>query len=142
MIFMERFFIMDNSKTVGFAKKLSIGLLDLRTMKFKRIANVDKDHYIFDHIVPPFDYFFYNEILIISDPIVKRSRNKSLNMFGFEIKQRGDFIAFFHLKKFDYVNYAMSLTLPEFESIRKEIKISKNEVKISKKENKIFKIED
>lgn len=116
---------MVEADTIGFANNLSIGLLNVRTMELKRIENVDENHYIFKRIKEPFDWFFYGEIMIISDsiPVARKNWNKVLSIGDLKIECKGEFVAFFHFKKFDRVNYATSLTLPEFETIKYDIKL-------------------
>lgn len=111
---------------IGFAATLSIGYLDVETMKLTRINNVKQNHFIFETIRSPFDWYYHESIMIIPDPapVPRKNWNSNIYVCQQNIECNGKFIAFFHFKKYDgNMNYATSLTLPEFEHINNELNI-------------------
>ena len=87
-----------NNEKIIFDTLLSIGCLDIATMNFFRLNNVEKSHDIFEKIVAPFDFYYHDDILIIPDPIPKEkvNWNKMVSLYGQEIECIGRYIYFFH----------------------------------------------
>lgn len=57
-----------NGFPIGFGNNLSIGILDIETMKMVRIEGVDKTHELFKFILTPFDCYSHGQIKIFPDP--------------------------------------------------------------------------
>lgn len=115
-----------NNNDVLFGSNLSIGVLNVVSMEMERIDNVTKEHRIFNRIVAPFDWYFHDEIMIIPDvrPTPKKNWNKVVNVCEQEIECIGECIYFFHFEIVENkFNYVTSLTLPEFDHIRKGISL-------------------
>lgn len=81
-----------------------------------------------DMVKEGFDYYFINDVLIIPDPV---SNSQQLNLVdrvyidGLHI-QANTFIAFFHIvQKEEGIIFADSLTLPEFNYLKHNLKIIK-----------------
>lgn len=116
-----------NNEKIIFDTLLSIGCLDISTMNFFRLNNVEKSHEIFERIVAPFDFYYHDDILIIPDPIPKEkvNWNKMVSLYGQEIECIGRYVYFFHFDDIsDYVNRVRSLTLPEYNYVEQGLKIS------------------
>lgn len=115
-----------NEDYIGFANKLSVGFLDVSSMELTRLDNVDQNHFIFTRIQTPFDWYYQNDIIIIPDPVprARANWNKTVYVFDQEIECVGEFISFFHFEKIKEMNYVTSLSLPEFDYIKKGINIS------------------
>lgn len=112
-------------KTVMFLRNISIGLLEISTSKFSRLENVGKEHAIFEKIKPPFDWYFYDNILVIPDPvpIAREKWYKKVGINDFGIECRGSFLVFFNfIEVNDGIVLADSLTLPQFEFLKRSIR--------------------
>lgn len=110
-----------NNKDILFKSHLSIGILNVITMDFKRVENVNKHHEIFKRIKPPFDWYYHDKIMIIPDaiPVPKEEWNKIVNICGQEINCVGKFIYFFHFEIVENnLNFVSSLKLPEYIHIK------------------------
>lgn len=114
-----------NEYGIAFANKFSIGLLDLTTEKLIRLSDVNRDHEIFNRIQIPFDWFYQDEIMIIPDsvPTARINWSKDIYVNGQKIDCVGEFILFCHFDKIESMNFATSLSLPEFETIKNGIEI-------------------
>lgn len=109
-----------NDCRILFGSNLSIGVLDVLTMDFKRVENVNENHEIFKRIKPPFDWYYHDKIMIIPDiiPTPKEDWDKVVNVCGQEIECVGKFIYFFHFEIIDNGSHATSLTLPEYDHVK------------------------
>lgn len=117
---------MDNNLEISFPNSFSIGLLDVEKMQLHRVNNVNIHYWIFKHIEGPYEWYYHNSIMIIPDPIPCSRKNWNNNIFvgSQEIECNGEFIAFFHFEiKEHKLNVASSLTLPEFEHVRRELRL-------------------
>lgn len=123
---MEKGFDVMND-TLVFGRNISVGFLDVATMKMTRLENINDSHYIFKRLQMPFDFFYHGKILIIPDPIAvaRPNWNKIVNVCNQEIECRGKFICFFHFEEKGAINYVTSLTLPEYKHIKNGLEIRK-----------------
>lgn len=110
---------------LGFGENLSVGFLDVSTMELTRIENVNKNHFLFQRIKPPFDFYYHDKILIIPDSVVttRGNWNKTVTVCNQKIECIGEFICFFHFEEMEKINLVTSLTLPEFEHIKQGLEI-------------------
>ncbi len=108
-----------------FSKKLSVGFLDISTMELSRKENINKDHLLFERIKPPFDFYYHDKILIIPDPIAtaRENWNKVVTVCNQKIACVGEFICFFHFDETEKVILVSSLTLPEYDHVKRGIEI-------------------
>lgn len=111
--------------TLAFGRNLSIGFLDVATMKLTRLENINESHYLFERLQMPFDFYYQDKIMIIPDPIAtaKPNWNKMIQVCNQEIECQGNFICFFHFEEKESMNYVTSLTLPEYNHIKNGLKI-------------------
>lgn len=116
-----------NDLMIVFSSKNSIGYLDIEKMELTRIDNVDKTHFIYGHIKPPFDWYFHDAIMIIPDPVPspRKNWNKTITIADQVIECVGQYIVFYHFKdRDDFFTIASSLTLPEFEYLKSNLIIN------------------
>jgi len=109
---------------IAFESRISIGYLNIEQMDFTRINNVGSNNPIYKNIEPPFDWYRHGNIMIIPDPIAfpGENWNKEISVGGQEIECFGKFVTFFNFKEDQDKYYlATSLTLPEFEHIKREL---------------------
>lgn len=115
-----------NDLSIVFQSKISIAYLDIEKMELSRIDKVDKNHFIYNHIKAPFDWYFHDSIMIIPDPkpAPRKNWNKTITVDGQIIECMGQYVVFYHYEQIgDLYNIASSLTLPEFDYIKSELKI-------------------
>jgi hypothetical protein len=113
------------NNVIFFASKKSIAYLDVETMELSRIDNVGANHFIFENIKAPFDWFFQDTIMIIPDPVPasRRNWNNVVRIYDQEILCKGKFIIFLHFEKMEGYDFATSLTLPEYNYIKNGISV-------------------
>ncbi|MFB6648533.1 hypothetical protein [Bacillus toyonensis] len=117
--------------TIAFNNKPHIAILWLNKHSPKLIWNnySERDSTVFtrlDEMVKEgFDFYFINNILILPDPVIKRSKLFDCTIDGLNIHALGEFIAFFHIAERleNEVIVADSLTFPEFDYLKKNIKM-------------------
>ncbi|GEQ62008.1 hypothetical protein VL4N_13860 [Vagococcus lutrae] len=113
-----------NNNDIVFNSNLSVGVLNIISMELTRIDGVNEKHEIFRRIVAPFDWYFHEEIMLIPDskPMPKQNWEKVLYLCEQEIRCIGQFVYFFHFEILDNnINFVTSLTLPEYDHIKKGI---------------------
>ncbi|MGX7196333.1 hypothetical protein [Enterococcus olivae] len=116
-----------NDLMIVFSPKNSIGYFDIENQELIRIDGIEKNHFIYEHIKPPFDWYFHDDIMIIPDPIPspRKKWNKTITVANQVIKCTGQYIVFYHFKeRNDLFNFASSLTLPEFEYLKSNLIIN------------------
>lgn len=111
---------------------IAIIWLDVQNPKLVWNHYVERNADVFkkldDMVKEGFDYYVINDVLIIPDPV---SNSQQLNLVdrvyidGLHIKAK-TFIAFFHIvQKDEGIIFADSLTLPEFNYLKHNLKIIK-----------------
>lgn len=107
-------------KSILFLRDISIGLLEISTKKLSRIENVTSEHMIYENIVPPFDWFYHDSILIIPDPVLlpHENCNQKIYLSSQEIQCKGKSVVFFHMEEKESYFIASSLTLPEYNKVK------------------------
>lgn len=113
---------------IAFDFEPSIGFLEIEHMDITWLNNINKNDEIFKrlNLTDGFDYYFFNNILIIPDPIPspRLNWNKTISIKdALEIDCEGQYISFFHFEKNDNVLFAKSLTLPEYIFLKDNIHI-------------------
>ncbi|MGE7848179.1 hypothetical protein [Bacillus cereus] len=119
--------------TIAFTNEPHIAILWLNEHSPELIWNnySERDSTVFtrlDEMVKEgFDFYFINNILIVPDPFIKRSKLLDCTIEGLDIHALGEFIAFFHIAERleNDVIVADSLTFPEFDYLKKNIKIER-----------------
>lgn len=108
-----------------FVYNISVGVLDLSTMELKRVNDVQENHFIFERIAVPFNFYYQNSIFVIPDsiPTPRGNWNKKIIFYGQEIECVGKYIFFFSHKKLKEGNFVKSLKLSEFEYVKKGISL-------------------
>ncbi len=117
---------MESDILIAFAFEPSIGFLEIENMEISWLNNIDKNDEIFKRLNDGFDYYFFNNILIIPDPIPspRLNWNKKISIKDkLEIDCNGQYISFFHFEKNDNILFAKSLTLPEYIFLKDNIHI-------------------
>lgn len=120
--------------TIAFSNKPHIAIMWLDVQNPELIWNnsVERNATFFtkigEMVKGGFDYYFINDVLIIPEPI---PNSKQLNLIdgvyieGIDI-HANTFIAFFHIThKDDGIIFADSLTLPEFNYLKHNLKLIK-----------------
>lgn len=112
---------------IGFDFKPSVACLTIEDMELTWIHSIAKEHNIFRKFssVDGFDYNFTNDILVIPDPVpVAREKwNRKVGINDLEIECRGNFLAFFNFNEVkEGIIFADSLTLPQFEFLKRSIR--------------------
>jgi len=110
-----------------FGLKPSVGYLNIENMELTWIHKMEKEHEIFQQLssVEGFDYSFINDILVIPDPVpvARVNWNKKIGINKLEVECPGSFLAFFNFHEVkEGVIFANSLTLPQFEFLKKRIR--------------------
>lgn len=119
---------MESDILITFAFEPSIGFLEIENMELSWLNNISQNNKIFKRLNPNdgFDYYFFNNILIIPDPIPspRLNWNKTISIKDkLEIDCKGKYISFFHFEKNDNIIFAKSLTLPEYIFLKDNINI-------------------
>ena len=106
---------------IVFANKPSVGVYNLEDDSIDWCHNVNDQHELFKMLqaTESFDYYFMNQILLISLPNCS-GRYKCL-IGELEIDCYSNVLLMFHYEEIEGLIIATSLMLPEFEYIRKNL---------------------
>lgn len=120
-----------NDFSIGFAAHPTIGYLDVATMQLSWRNQVPDDDMVFQHLdqalaIGSFDWYFHGDIMLIPDPLPVAHRHWDQNvMVGQQaIPCLGQFILAFHFEVVNQVNFASSLTIPEFQHLERELALA------------------
>jgi len=119
---------MESDILITFAFEPSIVFLEIENMELYWLNNISQNNKIFKrlNINDGFDYYFFNNILIIPDPIPSPRTNwsKKILINNLEVDCKGKFLAFFHYNKYnENIIFADSLRFPEYIFLKNNIQL-------------------
>jgi len=108
----------------AFANHISCGILELQGFNFHWVNDVQATSPIYQHFLPPYDFFYHDRIIIIPDaiPAPHPYWSAAVDLHQQLITCPGTFIFFAHYQIFkNRVAYITSLTMPEFTILQRDL---------------------